>query len=155
MTEEEKTKLFRDSVNGIAIVLGSDFSNCDDEKAKLIMESDQIKMGLMHWYDLQMDKANLLKDQADMMKDRICMVETVLLSGDKRFEVRMNNKYVGMFRICDIIYNIQENGEHQKWYVIESVSELSPSHRNYSKIKISEDELKKMINERNNEKGTD
>lgn len=155
MTEEEKTKLFRDSVNGIAIVLGSDFSNCDDEKAKLIMESDQIKMGLMHWYDLQMDKANLLKDQANMIKDQICMVETVLLSGDKCFEVRMDNKDIGIFKICDIIYNIQENGEHQKWYVIECVSELSPFNQKYSKIKISEDELKKMINERNDEKRTD
>lgn len=155
MTEEEKTKLFRDSVNGMAIVLGSKFPDCDDKKAKIILESDQIKMGFMHWYDLQIDKANLIKEQADMMKDRICMVETVLLSGDKRFEVRMNNKYVGMFRICDIIYNIQENGEHQKWYVIECVSELSSFHQKYSKIKISKDELKKMIDERSNEKGTD
>ena len=155
MTEEEKIKLFRDSVNGMEIVLGSKFSDCDDEKTKTILESDQIKMGFMHWYDLQMDKANLLKEQADMIKNQICMVETVLLSGDKCFKVRMNNKDVGMFRICDIIYNILENGERQKWYVIECVSGLSPFNQKYSKIKISEDELKKMINERDDEKGTD
>lgn len=155
MTEKEKTKLFRDSVNGIAIVLGLKFPDCDDEKTKIILESDQVKMGLMHWYGLQINKANLLKEQAGIMKDQICMVETVLLSGDKCFKVRMDNKDVGMFRICDIIYKIQENGERQKWYVIECVSELSSLNRKYSKIEISEDRLKEMINERHDKEGAD